>query len=49
MRGDAMFALITGGSGSGKSEYAENLAVMLSKETAPTWRSQLSITPVLWI
>lgn len=33
MRGDAMFALITGGSGSGKSEYAEDLAVMLSKET----------------
>lgn len=33
MRGDAMFALITGGSGSGKSEYAENLAVGLAKET----------------
>ena len=30
MRGDAMFALITGGSGSGKSEYAENLAVGLA-------------------
>ena len=28
-----MFALITGGSGSGKSEYAENLAVGLAKET----------------
>lgn len=27
-----MFALITGGSGSGKSEYAENLAVALAKE-----------------
>lgn len=28
-----MFVLITGGSGSGKSEYAENRAVMLSKKT----------------
>ena len=27
-----MFVLITGGSGSGKSEYAENRAVMLSKK-----------------
>lgn len=27
-----MFALITGGSGSGKSEYAENLAVGLARE-----------------
>lgn len=27
-----MFGLITGGSGSGKSEYAENLAARLSKE-----------------
>ena len=28
-----MFVLITGGSGSGKSEYAENRAVRLSNET----------------
>lgn len=28
-----MFVLITGGSGSGKSEYAENLAVGLAKDT----------------
>ena len=27
-----MFVLINGGSGSGKSEYAENRAVMLSKK-----------------
>ena len=30
-----MFYLITGGSGSGKSEYAENLARKLGKSTAP--------------
>jgi adenosylcobinamide kinase / adenosylcobinamide-phosphate guanylyltransferase len=37
MIGECMIVLLTGGSGSGKSEYGENLAQQLSKNTQMTY------------